>query len=171
MTNQDGKVFGDLVALLEELAPKYGIGLPYNGLAAKTHESVYNLIRILALVTAKASERERMEIAQIVDDLTPESFATGTLPGDIAGNMYVAASQSKTTFGLAPEAIATTLKTLREERGLSQTEAASLCGMARQYWSDVERGQRKLRSTTLQKIAAAFGVPYPDLVRRIRGDK
>lgn len=70
------------------------------------------------------------------------------------------------TFGVVPIDIAK-MRRLREERGLTQEQAASAAGFAnRQAWSLIETGTRdnpELR--TLERIAAVLGVSAKDLLK------
>jgi transcriptional regulator with XRE-family HTH domain len=50
------------------------------------------------------------------------------------------------------------LRRLRQERGLSQEEAAEKCGLHRTYVGAIERGERNITLSTLQEIAAAFRI-------------
>lgn len=59
------------------------------------------------------------------------------------------------------------LKTLRDRRGLTQEEAATLAGLSgRQRWNDIESG-RKVNVTieTLEAVAKAVGVKAKDLLK------
>ena len=61
------------------------------------------------------------------------------------------------------------MKTLREQRGLSQTEAAKLAGLSVQKWNNIERGligtKQGITLGTLEKVARALGVKAKDLLR------
>ncbi len=46
----------------------------------------------------------------------------------------------------------------REELGVSQEKFAEMCGLHRTYISDIERFQRSISLSNIQKIAAALGV-------------
>jgi DNA-binding XRE family transcriptional regulator len=63
-----------------------------------------------------------------------------------------------------PAPIAVKLRVLREERGLTQKEAAELAGVS--YWTlmYLESGQRAPYMPTVTKIARAYGVPLEELV-------
>jgi len=50
------------------------------------------------------------------------------------------------------------VRTLREQRGLSQEGFADLVGMHRTYVGGIERGERNPTLTTIHKIAEALGV-------------
>lgn len=58
------------------------------------------------------------------------------------------------------------IKTLREEKELSQERLAGLSGLHRTYISGLERGVRNPTITSLTKIARALGVPLDDLVKQ-----
>lgn len=63
--------------------------------------------------------------------------------------------------------IGSRLRELRQGRGLSQEQFALEIGLARSYYSGVERGRRNLATLNLVRIAAALGVEvgalFPDL--------
>lgn len=63
------------------------------------------------------------------------------------------------------------LRALRESRGWSQEAFALEAGLARSYYSGIERGQRNLAALNLIRIADALGVEvgevFPDL-RKLR---
>lgn len=50
------------------------------------------------------------------------------------------------------------IKELRAERGVSQEEFASLIGMSRSYFGEVETGKRNVAAVNLEKIAKGLGV-------------
>ncbi len=62
---------------------------------------------------------------------------------------------------------ASKIKAIREKLGMTQQEAAQKAGLKnRQYWNNVERGERSnLTIETLEKIAAALGVKAKDLLK------
>lgn len=53
-------------------------------------------------------------------------------------------------FGLA-------VRELREQTGMSQEELAAEAGLARSYYSGVERGVRNIGLANVGKVAAALG--------------
>lgn len=57
-----------------------------------------------------------------------------------------------------------TLRRLREERNLTQTELADLLGVAPSFISLLERGERQPSVETLARLAGIFGVSYDDLL-------
>ena len=59
------------------------------------------------------------------------------------------------------------IRRLREERGLTQAAAAKAAKLSGpQTWSDIEHGRRRnLTLDTLERIAAALGVPAKDLLK------
>jgi len=63
-----------------------------------------------------------------------------------------------------PAPIALKLRALREERGLTQREAAELAGVS--HWTVIylESGKRAPYMPTVTKIARAYGVPLEELV-------
>lgn len=52
----------------------------------------------------------------------------------------------------------TNLRRYRESLGISQEKFAELCGLHRTYISDVERFQRSISLTNVQKIADALEI-------------
>jgi DNA-binding XRE family transcriptional regulator len=65
-----------------------------------------------------------------------------------------------------PQPIAVKLQVLREQRGLTQKEAAQLADVS--YWtlSCLESGKRAPYMPTVTKIARAYGVPLEELVEK-----
>jgi transcriptional regulator with XRE-family HTH domain len=63
-----------------------------------------------------------------------------------------------------PEPIALKLRVLREERGLTQEEAAELAGVGHRTIIRLESGERAPYMPTVTKIAGAYGVPFEELV-------
>ena len=61
--------------------------------------------------------------------------------------------------------LAKRLRELREERGLTQEEAARKCKMEYKYYQRYESSQpRDMRLSTLEKIARGFDVSPSDLI-------
>jgi transcriptional regulator with XRE-family HTH domain len=60
--------------------------------------------------------------------------------------------------------LATKLRVLRAERGLTVRQAAALSGVAKETISQVERGERHPYDRTLQKLASAYDVPLQELI-------
>lgn len=63
------------------------------------------------------------------------------------------------------EALAANLRTMRQERNLSQEALASLAGIHRNYLGGIERCERNVGLDNLQKLATALGVTVAELVR------
>jgi transcriptional regulator with XRE-family HTH domain len=61
--------------------------------------------------------------------------------------------------------LAANVRRLRLKRGWSQEDCAEYCGLHRTYIGAVERGERNITISTLEKIAAAFKVTPIDLLR------
>ena len=63
-----------------------------------------------------------------------------------------------------PGLIALKLRALREERGLTQKEAAELADVSHWTLLYLESGKRPPYMPTVTKIARAYGVPVEELV-------
>ena len=63
-----------------------------------------------------------------------------------------------------PQPIALKLRALREERGLTQKEAAELADVSHFTLSYLESGKRAPYMPTVTKIARAYGVSVAELV-------
>ncbi len=57
------------------------------------------------------------------------------------------------------------LKRLRREKALSQLELVGMTGIAQATLSDLERGKRGARVSTLRKLAEALGVEPKELMK------
>jgi transcriptional regulator with XRE-family HTH domain len=60
--------------------------------------------------------------------------------------------------------LATKLRVLRAERGLTVREVAERSGVAKETISQAERGERRPYDRTLAKLAKAYGVPVEELL-------
>jgi len=60
--------------------------------------------------------------------------------------------------------IGATIKTLREEKGLTQQQVAELIHMHRSNYSKVEKGERDLSLDSVNKISQYFGMTIDQLV-------
>jgi transcriptional regulator with XRE-family HTH domain len=60
--------------------------------------------------------------------------------------------------------LATRLRVLRAERGLTVRQVAALSGVAKETISQIERGERHPYDRTLAKLAQAYGVPVEGLI-------
>lgn len=60
--------------------------------------------------------------------------------------------------------LATNLRRLRQEKGLSQEGFAHEAGLHRTYVSDIERGARNPTITVIDKLAAALGISVGKLL-------
>jgi transcriptional regulator with XRE-family HTH domain len=57
------------------------------------------------------------------------------------------------------------LRRLRRERALSQLDLVRMTGVAQATLSDLERGKRGARASTLRKLAEALGVKPKELMK------
>ena len=63
------------------------------------------------------------------------------------------------------EILAQNMRRYRSEKGMSQEELASICGLHRTYISDIERCERNLSIDNVEKIALAFNISVSDLLK------
>ncbi len=59
----------------------------------------------------------------------------------------------------------TKLRRLRREKALSQLDLVEMTGVAQATLSDLERGKRGARSSTLRKLAEALGGEPRELIK------
>lgn len=55
------------------------------------------------------------------------------------------------------------IKNIRKQRGQTQNEFASLCGITQTYLSQIERNSKEPNLSTLKKISEALNLPLPIL--------
>lgn len=58
------------------------------------------------------------------------------------------------------------VRTIRQQKELSQEGLAEICGLHRTYIGSVERAERNVTLSTLEAFATALGVSVPDLLTR-----
>ncbi|MHC4692241.1 MAG: helix-turn-helix domain-containing protein [Planctomycetota bacterium] len=56
------------------------------------------------------------------------------------------------------------IRTIRQERGISQEKLAALAGLHRAYVGQIERGEKNIGLINLEKIAKALKVKTKDLL-------
>ncbi|WP_374801275.1 helix-turn-helix domain-containing protein [Aerosakkonema funiforme] len=61
--------------------------------------------------------------------------------------------------------MASNLKRLRKELGISQEDLAEKCGLHRTYVGAIERSERNITLQTLEKLAESLGVSPHDLLK------
>lgn len=64
--------------------------------------------------------------------------------------------------------IGATIREIRHEQVLTQSELADLAGIHEITVSDLERGKRKASARTVRKLAVAFGFETRDLLKRAK---
>jgi len=62
------------------------------------------------------------------------------------------------------ERVGLNIRTIREERGLSQEKLAALADLHRAYIGQIERGEKNIGLKNLEKIAKALKVNMKDLL-------
>ncbi|HET6449525.1 MAG TPA: helix-turn-helix transcriptional regulator [Conexibacter sp.] len=62
------------------------------------------------------------------------------------------------------DAFARTVRRLRRERDLSQRALAAVADLAEKHVSEIERGNREPKLTTIFKLARGLGVPPESLI-------
>lgn len=55
------------------------------------------------------------------------------------------------------------IRTVRQQRGISQEDFAAEAGLGRSYYGGIERGERNVAALNLMRIAATLGVEAGDL--------
>lgn len=65
----------------------------------------------------------------------------------------------------AREVLATNLRRLRKDRGLSQEALAEIAGIHRNYLGGIERRERNVGLDNLERLAQALGISIADLMR------
>lgn len=68
-------------------------------------------------------------------------------------------------------AIGPWIRTLRERRSWSLQDLAEISGLSKPYLAQLERSEANPTETTLQKLAAAFGLRLIDLLNAALGDE
>lgn len=68
--------------------------------------------------------------------------------------------------------LADNIRDFRRAKNLSQEQLADLCNLHRTYVGSVERCERNVTLSTLEALAAAFGISVPELLtkRAIKND-
>lgn len=58
------------------------------------------------------------------------------------------------------------LKFYRANKGISQEKLAHMCGLHRTYISDIERKERNISLSNLEKIAKVLNIPPYKLIKK-----
>lgn len=66
--------------------------------------------------------------------------------------------------GILLKTFASNLKKYRLEAGLSQEKLADLCELHRTYISDIERGERNISLTNVERLSKALKIPASKLL-------
>jgi transcriptional regulator with XRE-family HTH domain len=56
------------------------------------------------------------------------------------------------------------MRSLRQEKAMSQEELAELCGLHRTYIGSVERAERNISIDNMERIADALKTPLPAML-------
>lgn len=64
-----------------------------------------------------------------------------------------------------------TVKEVREKRGLSQETLAEKCGLHRTYISSIENGKRNISLVNIQKIEIALDIKLINLIEKDNNEK
>ncbi|HEU0300146.1 MAG TPA: helix-turn-helix transcriptional regulator [Longimicrobium sp.] len=70
----------------------------------------------------------------------------------------------------SPPAIGPVLRSLRQQRGLSQEDLAAKAGMHRNYIGGIERGEKSPTINSVSRILAALGVTWTELGKALDGE-
>ncbi len=73
----------------------------------------------------------------------------------------------KTIYTAEYEVVLDLLRTLREQKGVTQTELAQLLEQSQSYVSKVERGDRRLDVIQLRTICLTLGSNLPDFIAEL----
>lgn len=65
------------------------------------------------------------------------------------------------------KAVAQSIRSLRQERGLTQEDLADKAGLDRTYISGVERAVRNITLDSLEQIITALGVDMPTFLMKV----
>jgi transcriptional regulator with XRE-family HTH domain len=68
------------------------------------------------------------------------------------------------------QAIGRRVRKLRSKRGWTQEAFAAHCGIHRAHMGEIERGERRITTGTLQKLSKGIGVSLSMLFRGIEKD-
>jgi transcriptional regulator with XRE-family HTH domain len=78
-------------------------------------------------------------------------------------NSYITTAGGRTMLLFDTQQIGNRLLAIRKQLGLTQSEAAELCGLSGRAYADIERGEVNMRIQTVQRICRAFHIT-PDKI-------
>lgn len=85
-------------------------------------------------------------------------------PTDLQGDRSIGPATVEGRIAAALDLVASRLRRVREQRGLTLTEAAALAGISKSTLSRLETGQRRPSLELLLPLAGTYRVPLDDLV-------
>ena len=92
------------------------------------------------------------------------SAPSGSRPSGRRGGRTGSPTHGEERIAAALDLVASRLRRVREQRGLTLTEAAALAGISKSTLSRLETGQRKPSLELLLPLAGTYRVPLDDLV-------
>ena len=75
---------------------------------------------------------------------------------------------NKSPFTRERQKLQELLRTVRQQKGLRQTDLAAKLGRPQSYVSKYESGERRIDLVEVWEICAAIGVPLDEFARRFR---
>lgn len=121
---------------------------------------------------AMAAWQEAAALLQVpLEELLREGEPSESGPGERAAGRVSTASESggkcETEAGHVKIRVGSTVRSLREQKGITVTELARATGLSPAHISEIERGRSAPSIRTLEKLARALGVSPGVLVRSV----